>query len=252
MKKSPYTSEQQIHLSQTVISACNSIDYINYSANFISPRYICIDFLKNILQSLSACGTYHWRSVCNRIFLNLTFIFLILLSFLCSSQNNRWLIVKSRPLLGESISDSRCCVLSNFSTYNMSVRKAAIKTNPRSRLVLLFLSFERVFTLDKQTGQTVCRLQTQTGLGPRVYPLLPQVAVLPGSDAGSDVVKPASSFVSKPSDLVLHVVPHGKFEFCTKGMLIYISSTDKKSKNFFSAHKNSITQLLERSRSSLC
>ena len=36
--------------------------------------------------------------------------------------------------------------------------------------------------------------QTQTGLGMRVYPLLPQAAVLPGSDAGS-VVKPASSFV---------------------------------------------------------
>ena len=37
--------------------------------------------------------------------------------------------------------------------------------------------------------------QTQMGLGPRVYPLLPQAAVLPGSDAGSDVVKPASSFI---------------------------------------------------------
>ena len=38
--------------------------------------------------------------------------------------------------------------------------------------------------------------QIQTGLGPRVYTLLlPQTAVLPGSDASSDVIKPASSFV---------------------------------------------------------
>ena len=35
----------------------------------------------------------------------------------------------------------------------------------------------------------------QTGLGPRVYLFLPQAAVLPGSDASSDVVKPALSFV---------------------------------------------------------
>ena len=31
--------------------------------------------------------------------------------------------------------------------------------------------------------------QTQTGLGPRVILLLPQATVLPGSDAGSDVIK---------------------------------------------------------------
>ena len=37
--------------------------------------------------------------------------------------------------------------------------------------------------------------QTQTGLGPRVYPLVPQTVALPESDAGSDVIKPASSFV---------------------------------------------------------
>ena len=36
--------------------------------------------------------------------------------------------------------------------------------------------------------------------------LLPQNAALPESDAGSGVIKPASSFVIK-SDLVLHVVP---------------------------------------------
>ena len=35
--------------------------------------------------------------------------------------------------------------------------------------------------------------------------LLPQTAVLPGSDAGSDVIKPASSFVIQ--NRVLHVVP---------------------------------------------
>ena len=39
--------------------------------------------------------------------------------------------------------------------------------------------------------------------------LLPQTAALPGSDAGSDVVKTASSFViQKLSDLVLHMVPN--------------------------------------------
>ena len=37
--------------------------------------------------------------------------------------------------------------------------------------------------------------QTQTGLGRGFILLLPQTAVLPGSDAGSDVIKPASSFV---------------------------------------------------------
>ena len=36
--------------------------------------------------------------------------------------------------------------------------------------------------------------------------LLLQTAVLPASDAGSDGVKPASSFVMKPSNLVLNVV----------------------------------------------
>ena len=37
--------------------------------------------------------------------------------------------------------------------------------------------------------------QTQTGLGRGFILLLPQTAALPGSDAGSDVIKPASSFV---------------------------------------------------------
>ena len=37
--------------------------------------------------------------------------------------------------------------------------------------------------------------QTKTGMGPRVYPFIPQTAVLPESDAGSAVIKPASSFV---------------------------------------------------------
>ena len=39
--------------------------------------------------------------------------------------------------------------------------------------------------------------QIQTGLGPRVYLFIPQTAALPGSDAGSDVIKSASSFVTK-------------------------------------------------------
>ena len=38
--------------------------------------------------------------------------------------------------------------------------------------------------------------------------LLPKATVLPGLDAGSDGVEPALSFChSKPSDLVLHVLP---------------------------------------------
>ena len=37
--------------------------------------------------------------------------------------------------------------------------------------------------------------QTQTGLGPRFIFSLPQAAVRPGSDAGSDLVKPASNLI---------------------------------------------------------
>ena len=37
--------------------------------------------------------------------------------------------------------------------------------------------------------------QTQAGLGPRVYPSTTQTAALPESNAGSGVIKPASSFV---------------------------------------------------------
>ena len=37
--------------------------------------------------------------------------------------------------------------------------------------------------------------QTQTGLGLRDYPLLPQAVVLPELDAGNDVIKPALGFV---------------------------------------------------------
>ena len=37
--------------------------------------------------------------------------------------------------------------------------------------------------------------QTKTGLGPRVYPFTTTGAVLPGSDAGGDAVKPSSDFV---------------------------------------------------------
>ena len=46
--------------------------------------------------------------------------------------------------------------------------------------------------------------QSQTGLGPRVYPFI--TTVLPGSDAGSNVFKPASIEFRhpKPSDLVAH------------------------------------------------
>ena len=44
-------------------------------------------------------------------------------------------------------------------------------------------------------GRTSNPGQTQTGLEPKVYLLLPQAALLAESDAGSDVVKPASSFV---------------------------------------------------------
>ena len=46
-----------------------------------------------------------------------------------------------------------------------------------------------------QYGRTSTPDQTLAGLGLRAYPLLLQAAVLSGSNAGSDVVKPASSFV---------------------------------------------------------
>ena len=52
-------------------------------------------------------------------------------------------------------------------------------------LSFLLLSFQRASTPG----------ETQAGLRPRVYFLLPQTAVLPRSDAGSDGVKPALSFV---------------------------------------------------------
>ena len=43
--------------------------------------------------------------------------------------------------------------------------------------------------------------------GAEGFLLLTQAAVLPGSDAGSDVVEPALILVIQPSDLVLRVVP---------------------------------------------
>ena len=46
--------------------------------------------------------------------------------------------------------------------------------------------------------------QTQTTLEPRIYSFTTQTAVLPRSDAGCDCVEPALSFVSEPSNLVLH------------------------------------------------
>ena len=46
--------------------------------------------------------------------------------------------------------------------------------------------------------------------------------------------------------------PGRNFQFCTQGIVIYIFSTDQKSKIFFSALKNSITQVLEQSRSTPC
>ena len=51
--------------------------------------------------------------------------------------------------------------------------------------------------------------QIQTELSSGFILLLSQTAVLAGSDVGSDVVKPASSFgYIKPLDLVLHIVPY--------------------------------------------
>ena len=49
-----------------------------------------------------------------------------------------------------------------------------------------------VIHLPSLFGRAFTTGQTQTGLGPRAYPFTNQ---LPGSDAGSDVVKPASSFI---------------------------------------------------------
>ena len=44
----------------------------------------------------------------------------------------------------------------------------------------------------------ITKTQTgQTGLGSKVYPFVPQTAALPESDAGSDVIKPASDLSSK-------------------------------------------------------
>ena len=47
-------------------------------------------------------------------------------------------------------------------------------------------------------------------------------------------------------------MPGSNFQFCTHGIVIYIFSIDQKSKIFFSAHKNSVTQLLKGSRSTPC
>ena len=53
------------------------------------------------------------------------------------------------------------------------------------------------------------RRRLETRLGPRFIFLLPQAAVLPVLDAGSDGVEPTSNFFhSKPSDFVLRVVPN--------------------------------------------
>ena len=61
---------------------------------------------------------------------------------------------------------------------------------PKSQDIAVRLSIERASTPG----------ETQTGLKPKVYPFttadfLPYYFVPPGSDAGSDVVKPSSSFV---------------------------------------------------------
>ena len=60
--------------------------------------------------------------------------------------------------------------------------------------VLMILSVKILF-LSSAFGRASTPSQTQTGLGPEFILLLPQAAVLPGSDGGTDGVKPASSFV---------------------------------------------------------
>ena len=70
--------------------------------------------------------------------------------------------------------------------------------------------------LNKSTRRH-CRLEgshisgsdtNRTGAESLYFYLLPQTAVLPGSDAGSDGIKPASGFVIQTSDLALHLVPN--------------------------------------------
>ena len=51
--------------------------------------------------------------------------------------------------------------------------------------------------------------QTQTGWGQGFILLLPQTAALPGSDAGSDIVQPALSFVLQNCQISMRCPMHG-------------------------------------------
>ena len=62
-------------------------------------------------------------------------------------------------------------------------------------MLALKLSDRHLIGSSSSFGEVSTPGQTQTGLGPRVILLLPQTAVLPRSDAGTDVIKPASGFV---------------------------------------------------------
>ena len=48
---------------------------------------------------------------------------------------------------------------------------------------------------------------------------------------------------ASPNNTLPNILPGSNFQFCTQEIVIYIFSTDQKSKIFFSAYKNSITQV---------
>ena len=99
---------------------------------------------------------------------------------LCRKKVFSSLVAKncSKHFLLYLMSKSPCLLITLFHVL-LSVSTCALKSSSRRRLF----------------GKTSNPGQTQTGLGRKVYLLLRQAALLAGSDAGSNVVKPASSFV---------------------------------------------------------
>ena len=84
-------------------------------------------------------------------------------------------------------------------------------------MVITSLYKKNTFAIKVKTFFQMCYRSDTNKAGPRVY--LPKVAVLPGSDASSDGVKPASSFViqnrqtscSMLCSISCSVVPHSRF-----------------------------------------
>ena len=85
-----------------------------------------------------------------------------------------------------------------FGVTLISTLVESIQSRNCFNVIKIFFQWLRGRVSSSSFGEVSTPCQTQTRLGLRVYYyilLLPQAAILPGSDAGSDVVKPALDFV---------------------------------------------------------